>query len=334
MLGPGDAVSDPRLQVELGGIQLANPVGIAAGFDKDSEMLGAFAALGFGYVIPGSVRPRPAGDLPSPKLVRYPDRESMINSQGMPSKGARYVAGRLRAYRQHERRTRIIANITGWTVEEYVEALEALQAGADGIELSLSCPNETYDETVDFLAPAKFTGLIERLNERRRIPLFVKIRNYNNSEERDNRFELIELCLKLGVDGVTLPGSHIVDEPRLAARRGNLSGKAVFPKTVDNVRDVYKMSGGRIAIKALGGVFTGKDAFDAISAGASSVELLTGLVYEGWSIAQKINRSLLELLQASGIPDVQALRGTAVGSAADDATRSGVAAAVAPPRAG
>jgi dihydroorotate dehydrogenase len=308
IVGPGDAVTDPRLSVELAGIRLANPVGLAAGFDKDCEMLRAFQALGFGYAIPGSVRGSPAADNPSPRIVRYPTRESMINCQGFPSKGAARAGRQLEGFSGHRRSMRVITNITGFTIDEYLEALGQVQPWADGVEISLSCPNERY-ESLDFLDPGLFRDLIDRLNERRQRPFFVKIRNYNNEKERDNRFRLIELCLDLGVDGVTLPGAHIAPEPGLSLGRGNLSGRAVFGRTLQNVTDVYGATRGRLAIKALGGVFTAQDAFDAIAAGASSVELLTGLVYEGWSVAQRINAGLLELMGARSIPNVEALRG-------------------------
>jgi dihydroorotate dehydrogenase len=308
LVGPGDAVADPRLSVDLAGLRLSNPVGLAAGFDKDCEMLRAFQALGFGYAIPGSVRGSPAGDNPSPRIVRYPTRESMINCQGFPSKGAARAARQLEGFSRHRRSMKVITNITGFTIDEYLEALGYVQPWADGVEISLSCPNERY-ESLDFLEPDLFRHLIDRLNERKKRPFFVKIRNYNDERERDNRFRLIESCLDLGIDGVTLPGAHIASEPRLSLGRGNLSGRAVFGRTLQNVGDVYDATRGRIAIKALGGVFTAQDAFDAIAAGASSVELLTGLVYEGWSVAQRINAGLLELMAARSIPNVEALRG-------------------------
>ena len=310
LLGPGKAVADPRLSVELAGVRLSNPVGLAAGFDKDGEMLHAFQSLGFGYAIAGSIRGWPAGDNPSPKIIRYPERESLINCQGVPSKGAADVARRLAAFRSHQTTLTVIANIIGFSVEEYIEALERVQPVADAIEISLSCPNERYD-SLDFLDPEIFRPLLEELNRRKTRPFFVKIRNYNSPAERENRFRLIDLCLELGVDGITLPGSRIEVEPRLSNGRGNLSGRAVLAGTIQNVRDVYAATGGRVPIKALGGIFTGQDAFDAVAAGASCVELLTGLVYEGWSVAQRINAELLELLTKASIPDIRALRGRA-----------------------
>jgi dihydroorotate dehydrogenase len=138
----------------------------------------------------------------------------------------------------------------------------------------------------------------------------VKIRNFNSPEERENRLRLVELCIDAGVDAVLLPGSHIVAEPRLSLGRGNLGGRRVLPKTLDNVRADAEVARGRIGIKALGGISRGEDAFEALAAGASAVELLTGLVYEGWQVANRINDRLLRLMDAAGIADVEALVGS------------------------
>jgi dihydroorotate dehydrogenase len=305
-------VVDDRLRTDLAGLSLANPVGVAAGLDKHGEMLDAFQALGFGYAVPGSIRGDRAGDNPRPRIMRYVDRESLINCTGVPSLGADHVARQLAAFRERRTSLTLMPNITGFTVEEYVKALDAVQPFADAIEISLSCPNEHYDE-FDFLYPDTFQRMIDALNARKRRPFFVKIRNHNSPEERENRLSLVERCIESGIDGVMLPGSHIVAEPRLSLGRGNLGGRAVFPRTIENIRDVHAVTRGRIAIKALGGIFTPEDAFTALAAGASSVELLTGLVYEGWAVAKRINTGLLRLLELQGIPSVREL----VGSGAD-----------------
>jgi dihydroorotate dehydrogenase len=137
----------------------------------------------------------------------------------------------------------------------------------------------------------------------------VKIRNYHDPRERANRLELVEACLEAGVNGITLPGSMTVPEPRLSQGKGNLTGRLVLGNTLRNIRDVYRATDGSVAIKALGGISTAADAFEAIAAGANTIELLTGLVYEGWSVAANINRGLLRLLDRAGVPDVAQLRG-------------------------
>jgi dihydroorotate dehydrogenase len=107
-----------------------------------------------------------------------------------------------------------------------------------------------------------------------------------------------------------LPGSHIVPEPRLSLGRGNLGGRAVFERTLRNIRDIRSITGPSVPIKALGGIFTADDAFQALAAGATSVELLTGLVYEGVKVARRINAGLLRLLDERGIASVEALIGS------------------------
>jgi dihydroorotate dehydrogenase len=306
---------DPRLRVDLAGVPLGNPVGLAAGFDKNCEMLATMAALGFGYAIPGSIRGEVAGDNPKPRILRYPERESLINCTGFPSRGAAFAARRLEAFRAGPLggSIAVIPNITGFTIGEYMTVLAAVQPFADAIEISLSCPNERYDED-DFLYPDTFERLMDALNGAKRRPFLLKIRNYNDEREKENRLRLVELALAHGIDGVMLPGSHIVAEPRLSLGRGNLGGRAVFERTLQNIRDVRAVAGSTVPIKALGGIFDAEDAYRALAAGATSVELLTGLVYEGWTVARRINEGLLRLMDERGIPDVPAL----IGSAAAD----------------
>jgi dihydroorotate dehydrogenase (fumarate)/dihydroorotate dehydrogenase len=313
-------VRDARLEVDLAGVRLRNPVGLAAGFDKNCEMLATMAALGFGYAIPGSIRGQESGDNPKPRILRYVDRESLINCTGFPSRGAAYSARRLASFRESplSGTIRVIPNITGFTVDEYVKVLTAVQPFADAIEISLSCPNERYDED-DFLYPTTFERLMDALNRLKKRPFLLKIRNYNDERERENRLHLVELALEHGIDAVMLPGSHIVQEPRLSLGRGNLGGRAVFERTLRNIHDVRSISGPSVPIKALGGIFTADDAFRAIAAGATTVELLTGLVYEGVAVARRINAGLLRLLDERGIASVEALIGSGAGDAVQTA---------------
>jgi dihydroorotate dehydrogenase len=305
-------VDDPRLRVDFGGVELANPVGLSAGFDKNSEMLDAWQALGFGYAVMGSIRGVPAEDNPAPRLLRYIEQEALINCTGFPSKGAAYSARRLADFRRRQRTLTVVGNVTGFSIDEAVTALELVQPHVDVIEISLSCPNEAEDHLEqNFLHPPTFSRLIETLSERKRRPFFVKIRSPHNERELQNRLELVELCVKLGLDGVQLPGSQVRPEPRLSLGKGAMGGRPVRPYTMEYLRDVYAITGNRLAVKALGGIFTAEDAWDAIAAGASSVELLTALVYRGPSVAAQINRGLLRLLDERGVPNLRALRGTA-----------------------
>jgi dihydroorotate dehydrogenase len=303
-------VRDDRLKVDFGGVELANPVGLSAGFDKNSEMLDAFQAFGFGYEVVGSIRGVPADDNPAPRLLRYPEQEALINCTGFPSRGAAYSAKRLADFRTRQTTLTVVGNVTGFSIDEAVKALETVQPYVDVIEISLSCPNEDEDHLdQNFLHPPTFIRLIEALGARKQKPFFVKIRSPHNERDRENRLELVDLCVKLGLDGVQLPGSQVRPEPRISLGRGAMGGRPVRPYTMEYLRDVYAITGNKLAVKALGGIFTAQDAWDAIAAGASSIELLTAFVYRGPAIAYQINTGLLRLLEARGIPNLKALRG-------------------------
>ena len=305
-------VDDPRLRVDFGGVELANPVGLAAGFDKNSEMLDAWQAFGFGYAVVGSIRGVPAPDNPAPRLLRYPDQEALINCTGFPSRGAAYSARCLADFRRRQRTLTVVGNVTGFSIEEAVTALETVQPYVDVIEISLSCPNEAEDHLEqNFLHPPTFSRLIEALGARKQKPFFVKIRSPHNERELQNRLELVARCVELGLDGVQLPGSQVRPEPRLSLGRGAMGGRPVRPYTMEYLRDVYAITGDRLAVKALGGIFTAQDAWAAIAAGASSVELVTALVYRGPAVAKEINEGLIRLLDERGLPNLRALRGTA-----------------------
>ena len=292
-------------------MRLRNPVGLAAGFDKNAELLPALDRLGFGYAIPGSIRDANRQDAARPNMIRLRAEESLINCTGLPSEGGARAARRMSAFRERERKggLAVIPSIGGFSIAEYVRALEPVQPHADAVEILLLCPNEHYEET-NFLEERPLRALLAELNARKQRPFFVKIRNYQGAEERRRRLRLVEVCVESGVDGITLPGSRTVSHPQLSRGAGNLTGRAVLEDTIRNVRELYQVTEGRVAIKALGGISTGSDAFRAIAAGASTVELLTGLIYRGWDVVPDITRELLGLLKQRGLASVGELRGS------------------------
>jgi dihydroorotate dehydrogenase len=305
------AVRDGRLHVALGGRSLENPVGLAPGFDKDCEMLPTLTRLGFGYVVAGSVCPKARQGSPKPRIVRYPDQDAIVSSMGLPSKGLDYAARRLATER---RSAPVFVNVSGFTPDDYVSSATRLFPVSDGIELSLSCSN-CSEAGGDLLDVQEARGLFGRVAPRKEgKPLFIKIPAYGSEEERRNRLELIEAAADLGVDGVTLTTGWTVEEKLLATRSGALSGHPLLDRTLEVVRDVYAATGGRCAIKARGGIFSGEDAFNAIAAGATTVEMYSAFIYRGWHAASQINRSLLALLDAHSIPDVESLRGCSIRS--------------------
>lgn len=304
--GEGLFVKDPRLQVRLGSLSLANPVGLAPGFDKDCEMLASLGRLGFGYIVAGSVMCRRREGNPRPRMVRLPEQQAILSCMGLPSRGLPYVTAALA--RARDRRTPVVVNCNGFTLDEYLQLFDTLQPLSQGIEISLSCANES-EAGGDFLDPAFAEGLFSELARRKQGPLFLKIPTYGSEAERQARFLLIERALHYGLDGLTISVSPRVADPRLAIGHGGLSGRPLFPETLRVVGDVYRLTQGRCPIKARGGIFTAEDAFAAIAAGASTVEVYSGFIYEGWTISRRINRGLLALLEQHGIADIASLRG-------------------------
>lgn len=299
-------VRDERLQVTLGGLRISNPVGLAAGFDKDCDMVNSLQRFGFGYIVAGSVMCSPRPGNPRPRMVRDPAREALYSCMGLPSKGLNYVSKHLEQRRHGY--VPLIINFNAMDLREYLTCMEALQPLGDALEITLFCPNRP-DDAGDFLNPRFAETLFVEIAKRKKKPLFVKIPGYVSEDDRQNRLDLIDRILKYPVDGITITPESRVKENRLSVGYGTLTGRPLFQQTLKVIRDVYELTRDQCDIKATGGVFTAEDAFEAIAAGATSVEILTGFLYEGWSIAKSINRGLVNLMHKCNIENVQALRG-------------------------
>lgn len=303
--GENRFVRDERLKVRLGGLTIPNPVGLGAGFDKDCDMLNSFSRFGFGCIVAGSVMCDPRPGNPKPRMVRDPEREGLYSCMGLPSMGLDYAVKQL-----HRRRSLVplIINFNAEGLEDYLKCFERLQPLGDALEIALFCPNRPHD-TGDFLSPPVAKMLLIELAKRKKKPVFIKFQGYRSEDERRKRLDLIETILRFPVDGLTISPGSLVEEKRLAIGRGTLTGRPNFQRMLSIVRDVYAFTKGKCPIKASGGIFTADDAYEAIAAGASSVEIHTGLIYEGWNIARNINRGLLDLLNNNNIDNVQSLRG-------------------------
>jgi dihydroorotate dehydrogenase len=292
-----------RLAVKVGDWTLDSPIGLAAGLDKNGAAVAGLQHLGFSYLTIGSILPEPWEGNPRPRLLRYPDKESMVNCYGLPSDGLQACAERFKKLASRKLRTRLIANIHTESVADYSRCCAALAPYADGVELALRCPNRS-----DRLAIYPVSDLDDLMGTlRRQWPdkaLFVKLPPYANDREKQNRLELVERAVHFGLTGVTIPGNWTVPEPRLSRGAGSLSGRLTFANNLEMVRAMAAVTRGRIAIKASGGVHTGADAFELLAAGATMIDILTALVYRGWNTAAKIKAELLALMDERGIARV------------------------------
>ena len=293
-------VQDPRLRVDIAGLTFPSPVGLAAGFDKNCEILPAMMDIGFGYVVGGTVMFAARSGNPSPRLVRLPKEQSLINSMGFPSKGMVRVRHNLRRLREHSRP--LVVSVSGLTLSELVACHTAIEPLADAVELNISSPNTNALRT--YQDPAVFADLLKQVSDSRSRPLFVKLPAYSDSQGRELVLDLVRIARENGVDAITVPNATPVAAPMLATGKGGLSGRAIFEDTLRIVREVRAEAGRDMAINASGGIFSAEDAYRALEAGADTVQLFTALIYEGPGVVANINRGLLRLLEESGVPSI------------------------------
>lgn len=285
-------VTDPILETRFAGVSMKSPVGLAAGFDKDCELIPALSALGFGFLTVGSIMPQPRPGHAYPRLVRYADKDSLADSMGLPSRGLAYAVERLRALSQP--RVPVFANIGGFSADEIAASLFAVEPHVAGVEISLMCPNvpraaETFD------AVALLREILERTKTRTK-PAIVRVPN--DTARGAQLADLIECAIEGGIDGIKIAGGRPVEEPRLGAKRGTLHGAVVFETALDNLKRAAAIARGRIPIKANGGARTGRDVLTMLRAGATCVDLYSAFIYQGWGVARRINLELAELLRA------------------------------------
>ena len=292
-----------RLAVKVGDWSLDSPIGLAAGLDKNGAAVPGLQHLGFAYLTIGSILPEPFEGNPRPRLLRYPETESMANCYGLPSDGLAACAARFKRLASRPVKTKLIANIHTESIEDYARCCEALAPYSDGIELALRCPNRS--DRLAIYPVAQLDALMGTL--RQRWPdkaLFVKLPPYANDQEKANRLELVERAIHFGLTGVTIPGNWTVTEPRLSRGAGSLSGRRTFANNLEMVRAMAPVTKRRIAIKASGGVHTGAEAFELLAAGATMIDILTSFVYRGWTAAIKIKAELLAKMDEQGVARV------------------------------
>ncbi|MBI4199808.1 MAG: dihydroorotate dehydrogenase (quinone) [Chloroflexi bacterium] len=306
-LAPFFQVSDRRLRVSAGGLEFPSPVGVAAGYDKNCEFLGSLLNLGFGYVVGGTVVSAPRAGNPRPRITRLPGDQALINALGFPSKGMEAAKRNLQRLRKRLSRPDkpIVASVAGLTVEEFLRCHAAMEPLVEAVELNVSSPNTEGIRL--FQQPDPFRELLERINGQRLKPLFVKVPPYSDPWGQGQVLTLVHLARAQGVDGVTVANTRPVQAPALARGMGGLSGRPLLEDTLRMVAEVRSELGPRMAIHACGGIFTASDVLRALRAGASTVQLLTGLIYQGPSVARAIHRGLLRLMEERGCDSLQAL---------------------------
>jgi dihydroorotate dehydrogenase len=307
---------DPRLHVQALGLEFPNPIGLAAGFDKNAQVTEAMLSLGFGFVEAGTVTPRAQPGNPKPRVFRLVEDKAVINRLGFNNEGIEPARRRLTAVQGHPgiRGINIGANKDATDrVADYVTGLRELGALGSYVTINISSPNtpglrglQNKDELKALLQAV--TTARESLT--RRAPLLVKI-----APDLDEQAcaDIAELALAHGIEGLIVSNTTIARPPSLrgahATETGGLSGAPLFGPSTEILRRMRRLTQGRIVLVGVGGISSGADAYAKIRAGASLVQLYTALTYYGPALVARIKRDLLACLQRDGLPNIAAAIG-------------------------
>jgi dihydroorotate dehydrogenase len=277
-------IKNSALEREFCGLKFSNPVGLAAGFDKNANLYGAFSMLGFSFIEIGTVTPKAQSGNPKPRLFRIVHDGALINRMGFNNKGVDTAVKQLR----RKRPDIIIGGNIGKNT-----ATPNDEAPADYLEC-LSCPNVaslSELQNISSLTGILTAVLAERDRQEYRKPVLVKISPDISFIHLD---EILEIVEKMGVDGIvaintTTKRNDLTIGKEEEARLGPLTWKAL--ETVNYIRQRTK---GRLPVMGVGGVMTAEDAINMLNAGATLVQIYTGFIYEGPALVKKINRAILK----------------------------------------
>ncbi len=314
----GSASADPpELATSFLGLDLANPIGLAAGFDKNAEVPDAMLRMGFGMVEVGTITPLPQQGNPRPRVFRLMEDGGVINRLGFNNDGAEAAA----AYLRNRKRRGIVGVNLGANkdsddrIDDYARGLASFDGLADYFVINISSPNtpglrelqnkDSFGELLDRVGNAKAKL---KFNE---TPLLVKIAPDMDDEALRG---ICEQAMALRVDGLIVSNTTLARPGSLHGKHcledGGLSGRPLMELSTRVLAKARQITGGRLPLVGVGGVSSGRDAYDKICAGASVVQLYSALVFKGPGLVQEIKTDLARLLVENGFGNVGAAAGT------------------------
>lgn len=313
-LVPGDRRTDPHvLGVTVWGRSLPNPVGLAAGFDKNAEVPDAMLRLGFGLVEIGSVTPRPQPGNPRPRLFRLPEDRGVINRMGFPGEGLDVALARL----QRRPRTGFVGVNVGANKDssdraaDYVTCAAALAPHADYLVCNVSSPNTPGLRNLQ--GRQQLADLLRRVQDAiaaRPVPLVVKIAPDATDDDLD---DIVAVCREIRMDGIIIGNTTLSRPASLRSGRkgetGGLSGAPLTALSTEVLRKTARRVEGQFPLIGCGGIASGADAYAKIRAGATLVQLYSAMVYEGPPLIRRIKDELAALLARDGLASVAAAVG-------------------------
>ncbi len=302
-------VEDERLHREVFGLTFRNPVGVAAGFDKEARLYNALGNLGFGFVEVGTVTPEGQPGNEKPRLFRLPADGALINRMGFNNAGLEAAVGHLKKRRNPDL---IVGGNLGKNtrtpndraVEDYLRLFEGLYDVVDYFVVNVSCPNiSDLRELQDQDALREILQRLQAANRKKPHPkpILLKLSPDLNNAQLD---EVIQLVSETGIAGVVAVNTTVLRQGLITGKeevetigRGGLSGKPLQKRALEVVRYLAEKSGKAFPIIGVGGIFTPEDALQMLDAGADLVQVFTGFIYEGPLLAKRINRAVLKALK-------------------------------------
>ncbi|MDR6526847.1 dihydroorotate dehydrogenase [Chryseobacterium rhizosphaerae] len=304
-------IEDKRLEREVFGLKFKNPVGLAAGFDKNAVLFNELGDLGFGFVEIGTVTPRAQAGNPKKRLFRLIEDGGIINRMGFNNDGLEAAIEKLKS---NKGKIIIGGNIGKNTdtkaenyTQDYLDCFEGLHPHVDYFVLNVSCPNvgsHAKLEDVEYLR--ELITEVKKINQLKSVqkPILLKIAPDLNNTQLD---EIVELIAETKIDGVIVSNTSVNREglktsPEVLEQIGNggLSGKPIRERSTKMIRYLSEKSNRSFPIIGVGGIHSAKDAIEKLDAGASLIQLYTGFIYEGPQLINDINQELLK--RASRLP--------------------------------
>lgn len=313
----GGPVTSDRLRQNLAGLDLPNPVGLAAGYDKNGKAIGSLMKSGFGFIEVGAATPRAQPGNPKPRLFRLTEQQAIINRFGFNNEGAKAVQQRLAA-----RPSGIPVGLnlgankdSDDRAEDFAQVVRIAGASADFVTVNVSSPNT--ERLRDLQGAEALAALLDRVLQARdglnhHVPVFVKIAPDLSDAEIS---EVASVVMNAGLDGIIATNTTLsrdgVSGPH-ASEGGGLSGRPVFAKSTRVLALLYKATGGQMPLIGVGGISTLDDLWEKLRAGASAVQIYSAMIYQGLAIAPRLAQGLDDRLAQRGM-SLAELTGSGVG---------------------
>jgi len=297
-----------ELRLKVLGLSFANPVGLAAGFDKNAEYVDLLPTLGFGFLEVGTITQMPQPGNPKPRIRRIPEVEALWNHLGFNNDGMQVIAQRLKAARPkiplgvNIGKSKSTPNENAFL--DYAATFEAVASYGDYVVINISSPNTPgLRQLQDKQSIQTILRAVQSINSDSK-PILIKVSPDLSFEALD---ELVEVAVQEKIAGFVATNTTVSREglPPETPQEGGISGRPLRLRSTELIRRIKQKGGHKICVIGVGGIFSADDAYEKILAGASLVQIYTGLIYEGPFIVKKINQGLLRRLKRDGLQSIE-----------------------------